>query len=273
MPSIQSSSYGESRLRMLRVLRHGDRHDPHDVTIGMRIDARVDAPVLPGETIKNLVHRVAGETQYDTIERLGLALCEAILARDASVALARIELTEQPWRRLVAGGKPQGQAFVPGGVERRTATITSNGTRVSVSAGIENLVLLRSAGFLLPRSSSARRSSEDAVAEGLPRLLLGALNATWEYTSREIAFGPYRQGVYSAIVETFVSNAAQSTRQMLYDIADVVLASYQEIASVRLSLQERPYRAVDLLELSVDGDSVFTAHDEPLGIVEIALQR
>ena len=32
-----------------------------------------------------------------------------------------------------------------------------------------------------------------------------------------------------------------------------------------LSLQEHPYRPVDLLELSVDGDALFVAHDEPVG--------
>ena len=30
MPHIHSSSYGESRLRMLRVMRKGDRQDPKD---------------------------------------------------------------------------------------------------------------------------------------------------------------------------------------------------------------------------------------------------
>jgi urate oxidase len=270
MPSIQSSSYGESRLRILRVLRHGDRHDPRDVTIGLRFDGPLDAGVVPGEAVKNLVHRVASATDHETIEALGLALCETMLAQYRSIALARVELSEQPWRRLVAGGKPQGQAFMPAGVERRTAIVSSNGTRASVSAGIENLVLLRSGGFVPPRPPSER---DEGVAEGVPRLLLAALGATWAYTSREIAFGPYRQGVYAAIVDTFTSQAAQSARQMLYSIADVVLASYEEIASVTLSLQERPYRPVDLLDLSVEGDSVFAAHDEPLGVVEITLQR
>ena len=32
MPRIGSSSHGESRLRMLRITRRGDRHDPKELT-------------------------------------------------------------------------------------------------------------------------------------------------------------------------------------------------------------------------------------------------
>ena len=40
-----------------------------------------------------------------------------------------------------------------------------------------------------------------------------------------------------------------------------------------LSVQERPYRPVDLLELAIDVDALFIAHDEPLGVVEITVER
>ena len=46
------------------------------------------------------------------------------------------------------GGKPQGQAFLLGGPEQRTAAITSNGTQTAVVSGIDQLVLMRTSGFL-----------------------------------------------------------------------------------------------------------------------------
>ena len=49
------------------------------------------------------------------------------------------------------GGKPQGQTFVLGGPEQRTVTITSNGPQTAVVAGIDNLTLMRTAGFLSRR--------------------------------------------------------------------------------------------------------------------------
>ncbi|MBA2260684.1 MAG: urate oxidase, partial [Acidobacteria bacterium] len=64
MTRIAGSSHGESRLRMLRVVRRGDRHDPRDLTISFRFEGEFSAAflegrsdiLLPGETIKNLVH-------------------------------------------------------------------------------------------------------------------------------------------------------------------------------------------------------------------------
>jgi hypothetical protein len=56
-------------------------------------------------------------------------------------------------------------------------------------------------------------------------------------------------------------------------MAGVVLASYQEIAQVSLTLQEHPYRPVDLLELALEHDALFIAHDEPVGVLEISVDR
>jgi urate oxidase len=278
MPQIQSSSYGESRLRMLRVMRRGDRHDPRDLTIALRFEGTfspaippsVPGGALPGEAIKNLVHRVARGQEHDAIEALGTAICERLFEQHQGIGVARVELVEQPWARLDAGGKVQGQAFTPAGVERRTAIVTRKGARVSVSAGLENLVLLRTGGFA---GAAAGRLPDEGTADGLQRLFIARLSARWSYADGEIAYAPYRQGVRAAIVETFAWNRGRSVQETLYAIADVVLASYQEIAEVTLALHENPYRPVDLLELSLEGDALFIAYDEPVGVVEITVGR
>ena len=271
MAKVHAGSYGESRLRMLRVLQRGDRHDPKDLTIALRFEGSFDA-MVPGEAIKNLVHRVVRDQAYASaaLESLGLAICAQILQRHPAIGLARVELSEQPWSRLDAGGKAQGQAFTPSGVELRSAWVSSNGTRASVSAGLENLVLMRTGGF----APTARgKPSEEATADGLQRIFIAALAARWAYTEGDIAFAPYRAGVRQAIVETFAWHKGPSVQHTLVAIAEVVLASYLEISQVTLSLQERPYRPVDLLELSVDGDVLFVAHDEPVGVIEITVDR
>jgi len=271
MPGIESSSYGESRLRMLRVIPRGDRHDPRDLTIGLRFEGRLDE-MVPGEAVKNLVHRVVREQDRaaEAIEPLGIAICDEILRAHGSIGLTRVEIAEQPWARLDAGGKAQGQAFTPAGVERRTTVVTGNGTRTSVQAGIENLVLLRTGGFV---PSSRGRPVSDATADGLSRVFLASLGARWVYTASDVAFVPYRAGVRQALVETFAWHKGPTVRETLRAMADVVLESYQEIAQVSLTLQERPYRPADLLELSAEPDALFVAHDEPLGVIEISVER
>src|SRR5258708_37619389 len=119
MPHSHSSSYGASRLRMLRVMRRGDRHDPKDLTIALRLEGSFGAAftdgdpalLLPGETIKYRVHRVARGQEHAAIEELGLAICARVLEHHRAICLARVSLTAQPCSRLDARGQTQRQAF------------------------------------------------------------------------------------------------------------------------------------------------------------------
>ncbi len=269
--AIESSSYGESRLRMLRVLARGDRHDARDLTIALRFEGRLDA-MVPGEAVKNLVHRIVREQDHvaGAIETLAMAICDGILQVYESIGLARVEIVEQPWARLEAGGKAQGQAFTPSGIERRNVAVTGNGTHTSVQAGLENLVVLRTGGFAGRQGDQA---SVQPAADGLQRIYVATLGARWAYSGGDIAFAPYRSGVRQALVDTFAWHKGPAARDTLRAMAGVVLASYQEIAQVSLTLQEHPYRPVDLLELALEHDALFIAHDEPVGVLEISVDR
>ncbi len=273
---IGASSVGESRLRMLRIVRHGDRHDARDLTVACRFEGDF-APafeegraggVLPGEAVKNLVHAATLAHGAEEIESLAVALCRRVLSEHRRITRARVEVEELPWSRAIAGGKPEGQVFVAGAGEARTAAVTSNGTQTAVVAGLDNLVLMRSSGFS-PRAATAGGADDDLQA-----LLVGALTARWTYNTPDVTFGPYRQGVRAAILETMARHAARSVQHLLYAVADVVLASYEEISDVTLALRERPYRPADLFRAGIENpDALFIAADEPLGIVEVTVER
>ncbi len=278
MPVIRASSQGESRVRMLRIVRRGDRHDPHDLSVACRLEGDFGAAfeegrpagLLPGETLKNIVYRVARE-QGEEIERLGLALCDRLLREYRQLTRVRVEVGEQRWARLEAGGKVQGQAFAAGPAERRTAAVMSNGTRTAVVSGLEDLVLMRTSG-LAP--SGPRHDDTSGRSDGVQPLLVAALSARWSYATSEVTFASYRHGVRSTIVDTFVWHAGRSLQHTLYNIADVVLASYQEITEISLALHERPYRPADPFGAGIDHDEdLFVALDEPLGVVEVTVAR
>lgn len=264
---------------MLRIVRHGDRHDPRDLTVSCRfegeftpafVDGQTDA-LVPGETVKNLVHAAARQHGGGEIESFGLALCGRLLATHPRVSRVRVEITEQPWTRLEVGGKAQGQAFLAGSPERRTSAVTSNGSQAAVVSGIDQLTILRSSGF-----GPSRRSQTDSngLDDGLQPLLVATLAARWTYTSIDVTFGPYRQGIRTAIVETLGCHGRRSVPHTLHAIADVVLASFQEIAEITLSVQERPYRPADLFTAGIENpDDLFVVRDEPVGVVEVRVER
>jgi urate oxidase len=264
---------------MLRIVRRGDRHDPRDLMVSLRfegdfapafIEGRSDG-VIPGETLKSFVHQIAREHAGGEIEPFGLALCRQVLDAHKRLTRVRVEIAEQPWTRLDLGGKAQGQSFVLGGPEQRTAVITSNGTQIAVVSGIDQLTLMRTSGFLA-RQRPVR--SDDGSEDAVQGLLVGRVSARWTYSNPEVTFGPYRQGVRAAITDTFAMHAARTVHYTLYAIADVVLGTYDEIVDISLSMQELPYRPADLFRAELENfDELFIAVEEPLGVVEVTVER
>jgi urate oxidase len=264
---------------MLRIVRRGDRHDARDLTVSIRfegnfatafLDGRPDG-IIPGETLKTFVHKTARDHAGAEVEVLGLALCRRVLETHRQISRVRVEIAEQPWSRMVVGAKPQGQAFLLGGPEQRTVTITSNGTQTAVVSGIDQLMLMRTSGFLPGRHGER---PDDGHADAVQALLVGGLTAKWTYSHADVTFGPYRQGVRAAITETFAMHAAKSVQHTLYAIADVVLATYEEILDVTLAMHERPYRPADLFSAEDENpDELFVAAEEPLGVVEVTVER
>ena len=263
---------------MLRIVRRGDRHDPRDLTVSFRFEGEFAAAfvrgeiegLLPGETIKNMVHAAARRHGADEIESLGLALAAEVLQRQPRITRVRVEIVEQRWQRLEAGGKAQAQTFAVGTPEERTAIVTSNGAQMSIVSGLGQLTLMRSAGFAPPR----RTDTDDGLSDGLQPLLVGALSVRWTYRSGDITFGVYRQAVRNAVLETFAWHASQSVQHVLYAIADVVLSTCDEISDVTLTFHERPYRPADLFAAGTENpDDLFVVVDEPVGVVEVTVER
>src|SRR4029450_11160208 len=98
MPRLGASSQGESRLRMLRIVRRGDRHDARDLNVSIRFEGDFATAylqgqpggIIPGETLKTFVHQIAREHAGAEIEVVGLALCRRVLATDRQITRARI---------------------------------------------------------------------------------------------------------------------------------------------------------------------------------------
>jgi urate oxidase len=265
MTHIRSTTYGETRLRLLRVLHRGDRHDPKDVIVSLRLEG---GDALPAEPLKNAVYRVARTPKFPEVETFAMAIAEAVLTQFPQVTLARVEVSELAWSRLEIGGKAHGQAFAPGSGERRAAMVGRNGERTSVTAGIGDLVIMRTCGFGNPHATPAARELQP---EGVQPLVIAALSVKWSYGPGDIAFATFRQGVRAAVVENFVWHASDSLQHTLSGIGEVILDTYAEITAVTLTAEERPYRPADLL--SIDSDHLYVARDEPLGVVEVTIDR
>jgi urate oxidase len=279
MTRLGTNSYGKSRIRLVKVVRHGDRHDVKDLTVAVRLEgdfeeahiAGDNRKVLPTDSMKNTVYALAAGVRIDQIEQFGIALAAHFLRQNPQVSRARIEIAERIWTRLPVGGRPHNHAFMDAGGERRTASVTSNGERVSVVAGIDGLQILKTsgsafAGFLKDPFTTLRETRD--------RIFATTMTAKWTYIKPEVTFGPYWLGVRQALLETFSAHDSQSVQHTLYAMADAVLSAYEEIAEITLKLPNRHHLPVDLSPFGLDDkNEIFVATEEPHGVIEATVSR
>jgi urate oxidase len=279
MARLASNSYGKARIRLVKVIRHGDRHDVKDLTVGVRLEgdfeeahvAGDNRKILPTDTMKNTVYALAASLRIDQIEQFGIALVGHFLRENPQVSRARVEISERAWGRLPVNGRPHDHAFVDSGTERRTASVTSNGERVSVVAGIEGLQILKTTGSAF---ASFLKDPFTTLRETQDRILATTLTAKWTYIKPDVTFGPYWLGVRQALLDTFSIHDSQSVQHTLYAMAEAVLSAYEEIAEITLTMPNRHHLLVDLSSFKLENrNEIFVATEEPHGVIEATVTR
>jgi urate oxidase len=277
---LASNSYGKSGIRLVKVTRRPDRHDLKDVTVGIRLEgdfekahvAGDNSAVLPTDTMKNTVYALASKHRLEEIEAFGLELGEHFVRSHPPVARARIELSERLWERLEVSGKPHGHAFRrPGGETRLARVAVERGGSASVEAGVEGLVVLKTArsgfaGFARDRFTTLRETED--------RLLATAVSAAWSYAGKNESFGRLWRGIRRTLLEAFADHDSRSVQHTLYAMGEAVLASHAEVSEIRLSMPNRHHLPVDLSPFGLENNNeIFVATEEPYGLIEATVVR
>jgi urate oxidase len=276
---LAESAYGKSGVRLVKVSRHGDRHDLKDLTVAIRFEGEYgqsytdgdNSGVLPTDTMKNTVYALAAQEAVDEPDAFGLTLARHFLDRNQRLAQVRIDLTEHPWGRIIVGNREHGQAFVRQGGESRSATIHGDRTKLTVGAGISDLVVLKSSrsaftGFL--------RDEYTTLAETEDRLLATSLTATWWYRDVGIEFGQAWRAVRQTLLEAFAEHDSESVQHTLYAMGQAVLGSVDDVTAIRLVMPNKHHLPFDLARVGLQNrNEIFVPTDEPYGLIEATLVR
>jgi urate oxidase len=276
---LVQSSYGKSRVRLVRVSRHGTRHDLRDLTVAVRFEGDFDesytagdnSAVLPTDTMKNTVYALAGAHGVGEPEAFGLLLCRHFLERNPRVRRVRIECTDHRWERIAVGDRDHGQAFMRRGPDTRAAIVTSDRGGATIEAGVDGLLVLKSshsafAGFL--------KDEYTTLPETRDRLLATSLTATWRYGRPDVDFGPIWQAVRQTLLEVFAQHESESVQHTLYAMGQAVLDSVDDVVTIHLVMPNKHHLPVDLSRFGLENrNEVFVATDEPHGLIEATLAR
>ncbi len=273
------NSYGESRVRLVKLAREPDRHAFKELTIGVQFEGDFErsftsgdnANILPADTMKNTVYALGKLYSIEQIEEFAQNIIDHFLTDNRQLRTVRVEIAEHLWNRASFGGKPHASTFTPAGPEKRIAILTGGRESVTIEAGVEDLVLLKTAGAGFEGYRRDPFTTLQAFSNGV---LAASVNARWRYADTDIAFGVYWHGVRETMLETFIEHESRSLQHMLYAMAEQVLERYPDIQEIGLSLPNRSWILADLSPLGLDNDNdVFIPTDEPQELIQARIRR
>jgi urate oxidase len=276
---LADSAYGKSKIRMVQVLRHGERHDVRDLTVAIRFEGEYDESytagdnthVLPTDTMKNTVYAMAARQPVEEPETFGLRLASHFLNRNERLRTVRIDLLDHPWGRIVLGGREHGQAFVRQGPERRTASVAATRDKAMVEAGVSELVILKSSQSAF---DGYRHDEYTTLKETRDRILATSLTASWQYRDHDVEFATSWRAVRNTLLEAFAEHESESVQHTMHAMGQSVLDSIDEVVSIRLVMPNKHHLPFDLLPLGFENrNEIFVATDEPHGLIEARLVR
>jgi urate oxidase len=280
MVKLAENRYGKSRVRLVRVKRHTDRHDLHEWTVQILLHGDFqscftdgdNSSILPTDTMKNTVYSLARNSAADCIEDFAKQLVAFLLNGNPQVSAAEAVISESAWDHLAIGSKPDPTTFVQSSRELRTTTVTqARGAAAQVVSGLEDLVILKTAGSAF---TGYIKDALTTLPETRDRLFGTAVGANWTYDSENSAFAQLRSKIRDLLLAAFAKHQSESVQHTLYAMAQNVLDHAAEVKDIQLTMPNKHCLLVDLSRFGQDNpNEIFVPIDEPHGYIEARVTR
>lgn len=274
------NNYGKSRVRLLRLARGPERNEIKELTMAIRFQGDFEtvhtkgdnAAVLPTDTMKNTVYALARQQPLAAVETFSQQLIKHFLDTCPEASCVEIDAREDLWARIDSDGKPHATAFVRAGEEKRTAALSGTREKMTIRAGVENLIAMKTADSAF---EGFRKDRYTTLPETRDRILATSIKADWLYGAAQgLDFDKMWLGVRSTLLESFAAHDSLSLQHTLYAMGEAVLARFDQLCNIRLSLPNKHYNLVNLAPFGLENPAeVFLPTDEPHGLIEGTVER
>jgi len=280
MARLGANRYGKSRVRLSRITRHGDRHDFNEWTVQVLLEGDFEtsfteadnASILPTDTMKNTVYSLARASTVATIEEFAIELGDYLLANNAQVSGACIEIEEKAWERMNVDGVPEATTFKLGGPEVNTVrAVRDQGGEWSIESGVDGLVILKTTksaftGYIKDKLTTLKPATD--------RIFGTRATAKWECATPSPDHAQIRVRVVAALLKEFAAHHSMSVQHTLFDMGKAALAAAPEIARITLTMPNLHHLLADLSPFGQDNPNhIFIPIDEPHGFIEATIER
>jgi urate oxidase len=120
---------------------------------------------------------------------------------------------------------------------------------VTIDAGIDDLLILRSAGSGFEGYIKDRYTT---LPETKDRIFQTALVAIWRYKSRALDFNAQWEQIRATILDTFATHPSRSVQHTLHAIGKQVLAAFPDVSEIQLTMPNKHALLVDLSPFGLD---------------------
>jgi len=105
MMALAENRYGKSRIRLVRVKRHPERHDFAEWMLEILLRGDFErcftdgdnSKILATDTMKNTVYSLARDSSAASMEEFGKELIDFLLRRNPQVSQAEVSISEKAW--------------------------------------------------------------------------------------------------------------------------------------------------------------------------------
>ena len=278
MIELASNRYGKAAIRIVRVGRDSTPHRLRDVTVAVALEgdfaaAHTDGDnslVVATDTMKNTAYAFAAEYLTGPIEAYATALAGHFLQFD-QVDRAIVNVRENDWRSIDAGGTKAEGAFLRSSEGTRVATVAVGRDETVVEAGIEDLVVMKTTRSAF---SGFPRDRFTTLADTEDRLMATKLTAIWTYGAPEFDFDAVWSAVRATLLEVFAEHDSESVQHSIWIMGKAMLERHDELDEVRMVLPNLHHWTVDLGQFGIDNDRlVYVSTTEPHGLIEATIRR
>ncbi len=281
MIELGPNRYGKSAIRLVKVIRDGERHTVRDLTVAIALEgdfaaAHVEgdnANVVATDTMKNTVYAFAREHLTGSIERFGHVLARHFGGFD-QVAVARVSIDEHRWVRLPTEGGPAPDAFLRSGDFTRTAVVTATADGERYEAGLRDLTVMKTTRSAF---SGFPRDEFTTLPETEDRVMATRISATWQY-GQALADGADFDALFDAVgatlLDVFAEHHSRSVQESIWIVGRAILDQHEAIDEVRMTLPNLHHWLADLAPFGQDNPGeVLIATTEPHGLIEATVRR
>jgi urate oxidase len=280
MARLGENRYGKSRVRLSRIVRHGDRHDFNEWTVRVLLHGEFEISfteadnscVLPTDTMKNTVYSVARGSKAVTLEEFAMELGDYLLGNNPQVSKVSVEIDEESWERMIVDGAAEATTFKMNGPEVQTVCAVKEKDGVwSISSGVDGLTILKTTksaftGYIKDKLTTLKPATD--------RIFGTRATLKWDYASPAVDFAAVRARIVAALMKEFAAHMSMSVQHTLFDMGKAALAAAPEIERIHFTMPNLHHLLADLSPFGQDNPNhIFVPIDEPHGYIEATIER